>query len=392
MTAASPDRHTMENRSERQDHLRFLGLVSHELRTPLHAILGFSEMLEQQIYGKLGAPEYLEFAREIKASGHKLLGLINELIAASSAQTGENETVDAHVDLGRLIGDALQVARALVAQKHQTINLKANMAHVGLWADARTIRQMLAALIDNAAKFTPEGRGIEIDVATDAAGDVRISIADEGPGFPEGAIAEMTAVFRQADGGLKREQPGIGIGLFVCQRLMQLNDGRLELANRAEGGALVTLVFPKARRIDLQAEDDLTVMDEDEDEDAPPRSAILELEHGGRTFYAFQNGQEFVLGRTDARAERTVAHLAVADRRASRPHAQIIASDGAFFLVDESRRGSYVAIDGAPAVFVHLSVSEPLVGTGLIALGDRPEAEGVATVRYRLRQVGGGGE
>ncbi len=388
MTLTAPSPQDADDGPEAQDKMHFLGLVSHELRTPLHAILGFSEMLEQQIYGKLGAPEYLEFASEIKASGQKLLLMINELIAASGAQIGDDDTIDTHVDIARLIGDAVQAAKPLIDRKRQTIGLSASAAHVGLWADARTIRHMLGALIDNAAKFTPEGGVIEVDVAIDPDGDVMISVADDGPGFPEGAIAEMTAAFNQADGRLERQHEGMGVGLFVCQRLMRLNDGRLELTNRPEGGARVTMAFPKARSIDLQAEDDLTVMDEDEDEEASPHSAILELEHDGQTYYAFQNGQEFVLGRTDARAERTAAHLAVSDRRASRPHAQIVASDGAFYLVDESRRGSYVAADGAAPEFVHLSVSPPLVGSGIIALGDRPDAEGVATVRYRLRPVG----
>jgi len=387
MTEPAPKNQPVVASSDATQQMRFLGMVSHELRTPLHAILGFSEMIEQQIFGKVGAPEYLEFAREIRASGQKLLTQVNELIIASGAWISEANTVDAHLDLTHLTGEAIQVAKPVIGHKNQTIGLAANAAQVGLWADDRTIRHMLAALIDNASKFSPSGAHIALGVAIDDAQNVMLTVADEGPGFPPDAMQDLTAAFRQADDSLARHHEGMGIGLFTCNRLMKMMDGRLELANCPEGGAKVSLIFPANRMIELAAEDDLTVMDDD---DEPAfKAAILVLEHGGQTYHAFQNDQAFLLGRNDPSAARSGIQLKVDDKRASRSHAQIIASDGVFFLVDESRRGSYVAIDGAEPEFVHLTVSSPLVGSGVIALGDLPDADGVATIHYRLRQGGG---
>lgn len=313
----------MKDSSDATQQMRFLGMVSHELRTPLHAILGFSEMIEQQAYGKVGAPEYLEFAHEIRASGQKLLAQVNELIALSGAWISEENTIDTHLDLTHLTGEAIQAAKPVITHKNQTIGLDVTAAQVGLWADEQTIRHMLAALIDNASKFSPSGATITLGIAINDAQNVVLTVADNGPGFPPDAMRDLTAAFRQADETLSRHHEGMGIGLFTCNRLVQMTGGRLDVASCPNGGAIVSLIFPADRMIELATEDDLTVMDDEED--AQFESTILMLEHNGTTYHAFQNGQEFVLGRTDLKSAKTNIQLKVDDKRASRPHAQIIA-------------------------------------------------------------------
>ena len=105
-------------------------------------------------------------------------------------------------------------------------------------------------------------------------------------------------------------------------------------------------------------------------------------------WHLFAGDETFAFGRRGGPNSSNLSDLLVEDRRASRAHAQIVSIDGQFHVVDESRRGTYVAPDGGPVEHVHLNVSQPLVGEGVIALGDRPDAEGVARIRYRLA-IGG---
>lgn len=369
---------------KRAEELKFLGLVSHEFKTPLNAIIGFSQMMRSELFGKLGAPEYSEFAEAIQTSGEKLLRLVDELIAASSAQIDAYAVAESHVDILRVITETVESTKPLAAQRGQTFEILADAVPVAVWADPATLRQALAALVDNAVKFSPEGAVITAGLDIDDAGDVVAWIKDQGPGFPDGSIDSMRALFIQADGAVNRSYEGLGVGLYLCHRLIELNDGALELSNTEDAGALVALRLPKSRRIDIDAEDDLTVMDDDgplEDD-----AEILEISHDDQRFHIFPNGVEFVIGRHGSRGDQRAADLCVSDRRASRYHAQIVASQGAFFLVDESSRGTYVTPDGGDAEFVHRSVSQPITGEGVISLGDPADAEGVATLRYRLRQ------
>lgn len=372
--------------THKPEELRFLGLVSHELKTPLNAIIGFSQMMQSELFGKLGAPEYREFADEIQTSGKKLLALIDELIAASSAQLDDFKAAEAHVDLLSLIADVVEAASPLAGQRGLTLEISGDARPAAIWTDPRTVRQALSAIIDNAIKFSPEAGTIAIGLEIDDAGDVIAWVKDQGAGFPDGAFKNMTELFKQADGSVGRSHEGMGVGLFLCHQLMELNGGALEIDNAADGGALVKLRLPRARRVDVNAEDDLTVMDDDDVELAPD-VALLEVTHDGQSYHIFSNGSEFVVGRSGARGESAEADLCVADRRASRYHAQIVAADGAFFLVDESRRGTYIAPDGEAPEYIHRSVSQPIVGSGVIALGDTLDADGVATLHYRLRQA-----
>jgi len=372
------------------EKLKFLGMVSHELKTPLNAIIGFSNMIEKQMMGPVGSAEYVEFAREIQTSGRALLRLVEELITTARSEAEGLKPANAHVDLATAAAAAMREAAPLAQQKAQTLRNLVRDEAPGIWGDGRSIRQTIGSLIDNACKFGPEGGEVVLAGARQPNGDYRLTVEDAGPGFPAALIAELTDAFRQADDSIRRAFEGIGLGLYLARQTMAMHEGQLEIENRPEGGARATLVFPAAIVVGAGGgatlEDDFTVMDEDDPPDEAP--AMLELAYEDRRFHLFAGDETFAFGRRGGPNSSNLSDLLVEDRRASRAHAQIVSIDGQFHVVDESRRGTYVAPDGGPAEHVHLNVSQPLVGQGVIALGDRPDAEGVARIRYRLA-IGG---
>lgn len=386
-TRAELDQETDGEPPVHSDTLKFLGLVKHELKTPMHAILGFSRLIESQAGGPIENPLYLDWAKEIRTSGESLLRLIEELLASASAETTGAELAESHIDFKVLLADVAADLRYAAGLKE--IDVSSAVAHdvAGMWGDEQVVRQALAAVTDNALKFTPQGGAVQVGVEMSAEGDIVVYVEDTGPGFKDPNDKSLLAPFTQGEASLAREYEGAGIGLFLCKQQMEMLDGRVELDNRPSGGGCVRLVFPASRALNTPADWDLTMMDDgDADADAQP-NVILELEADGQTTKLFPGAGQIVFGRPGAQASSTEADILFEDRRVSRLHAVIAWHDGAFHLIDDSKRGSYVAPNGEAPQFVHLNVSAALEGEGVIALGASPDESDVAQVRYRLRVV-----
>lgn len=385
MTAA-PEKMSREPKLD-PEKLKFLGLVSHELKTPLNAIIGFSNLIESQALGPVGNADYVEFAREIQTSGQALLRLVDELITSAQAEDGGLKAVESHVDLNAVLADALAGVEVTARQKGVRISVEGEGRAPAIWADARAVGQAIGAVIDNAVKFTPDNGRVAVSLEMGKDGTFRLAVSDTGTGFDPAMRETLAELFRQGDDRIARDYQGAGIGLYLCRQFMSLHGGAVEIGDAPNGGARVVLIFPEDRLVFVDDDQDLTVMADDED--AADAVARLELEHAGKTFNVFSGAQEFSIGRSAGGGGTNQVDLPVEDRRASRTHAQIIFSDGNFHLVDASTRGTYVQKDGVAAELVHMNVSAPLAGTGVIALGDAPDAEGIALVRYRLAPLSG---
>ena len=212
-------------------------------RTPLNAIIGFSEMLEQEFLGPLGAREYVEYARLVREGGETLLGLINGIIELSAIEAGEYVIRKEPMDLARVVATCLKSIDAAAQMQGVTlINTISNLP--GIVADERAIRQVLLNLLANAVKFTPAGGRIE--VTAEAEPDyLRLRISDTGVGIPEQAMEHLGSLFIQGDGDLSRQHGGIGIGLALCRRLMEMHQDSLVISSTAGVGTTVILTLSR---------------------------------------------------------------------------------------------------------------------------------------------------
>ena len=225
----------------------FLANMSHELRTPLNAIIGFSEVMLAELFGPLGQPRYVEYARDMHHSGHHLLTIINALLDVAKIEAGQMELDERSIKPASLIDDCLPFVREKVATGHLVLKLEVAADLPELCLDPVRMRQVLLNLLSNAAKFTAPGGSITISAGRSAAGGVALAIADTGIGMNEDEINVARQPFRQVDNALSRRYEGTGLGLPLAQRLTELHGGVLEIASVPGQGTTVTILLPPER-------------------------------------------------------------------------------------------------------------------------------------------------
>lgn len=226
---------------------RFLATMSHELRTPLNAIIGFSEIIKEELLGPLDNPSYKEYVTDIHSSGDHLLNLINEILDLSRIEAGRYELNEEAIQLIDIVEDCntLMQLRAKNKDINVTITSESNMPR--LWADERAIRQIILNLMSNSVKFTPQGGEINIFVGWTAGGGQYVSVVDNGPGIPEEEIPIVLSQFGQGSIAIKGAEQGTGLGLPICQALVNMHGGTFDLKSKLRAGTRVTVCLPRTR-------------------------------------------------------------------------------------------------------------------------------------------------
>jgi signal transduction histidine kinase len=224
----------------------FLATMSHELRTPLNAIIGFSEMIAGQMLGPVGTPTYVEYSRDIHASGQHLLTIINDVLDFSKAAAGKLEVGNDPVDVAAAARSAIMFVMPQAAEGKVTIDSRVAPGLPAIRGDERRIRQALVNLLSNAVKFSPGGTvTVEADCAAD--GDLVLRVRDTGVGIAEADMERVLRPFEQSDGGYARVHEGTGLGLPLTKHLVEAHGGTLTLASRLGAGTTVSLRFPASR-------------------------------------------------------------------------------------------------------------------------------------------------
>jgi PAS domain S-box-containing protein len=227
----------------------FLANMSHELRTPLNAVIGFSEMIAQQIFGPLGSPKYLEYIQDIHRSGEHLLDLINDVLDMSKIEAGKLELRESEVALPDLIGECASLLAGRAGERNISLRIELSPQLPRLRADARATKQILLNLLSNAVKFTPSGGVVIARAAAVAGGGVDIAVADTGIGMSPAEIEIALTPFGQVDSMLSRRGEGTGLGLPLSRALIRLHGGDLSVVSNPGAGTTVTAHFPGQRVI-----------------------------------------------------------------------------------------------------------------------------------------------
>jgi PAS domain S-box-containing protein len=228
----------------------FLAAMSHELKTPLNAVIGFSDLMLQEIFGAIGQPKYRSYIADIHDNGHRLLAMINDILDLSRIEGRLMDLDETDV----FLPDAVNNARGSMAGgKRDPKSIDIDIPHdlPLLKADAKRLRQILAHIMSNAMKFTPgEGRiGVRACLASDGA--MAIAVEDCGIGMEPDKIRHALEPFKQLDGSLARRFEGAGLGLPLANALMRLHGGRLAVESTPGEGTTVTLHFPASRTVEM---------------------------------------------------------------------------------------------------------------------------------------------
>ncbi|TDQ84046.1 PAS domain S-box-containing protein [Dongia mobilis] len=229
---------------------QFLANMSHELMTPLNAIIGFADVMRMGLLGNVENAEYRAYIRDIHASAVGLMGTITDILDVSRIETGDAELNESACHIEDLFDS---VAR-LIQQRLQTqglslsLDLPARLPRVN--ADKRKLKQILANLLANAVKFTPQGGRIILGAGLNDGGDLELSVSDTGIGIAPADIERVMQPFAQVDGGLNRKYEGTGLGLTLSQGLARLHGGELRLESRVGEGTRAIVTLPASRLID----------------------------------------------------------------------------------------------------------------------------------------------
>jgi len=226
---------------------RFLATMSHELRTPLNAILGFSEVMQGELFGPHSVSAYKQYSNDIHSSGQHLLMLINEILDLSRVEAGRYELKEESVSLSAIVEDCSRLLTLRVQKRGITINEAVEPDLPRIWADERAIRQVVLNLLSNAIKFTPQGGQVSIKLGWTAAGGQYLSIRDTGPGLPEDEIPVVMSSFGRGTLAQKNADEGTGLGLPIVKGLIELHGGMFSLRSKVREGTEVIVVLPPER-------------------------------------------------------------------------------------------------------------------------------------------------
>jgi signal transduction histidine kinase len=215
----------------------FLANMSHELRTPLNAIIGFSQVLREQMFGDVNEKQ-AEYLDDIISSGNHLLSLINDVLDLSKVEAGQVELEVAPFSLREALKSGVVMVRERATKDGVQVALTADPDIEVIEGDERRIRQVIFNLLSNAVKFTPAGGTVNV-TAAQMNGEVRVAVADTGPGIAPQDHQRIFEEFQQTETGVEQRE-GTGLGLALSKRLVELHGGRIWAdSERGEGSTFV---------------------------------------------------------------------------------------------------------------------------------------------------------
>ena len=223
----------------------FLANMSHELRTPLNAVIGFSDVLEQRMFGELSERQS-EYVRDIASSGRQLLNLVNEILDLSKVEAGRMELEPSEFALRETIRGALTFVRERAASHAIALSDDSAPDLGTVVADERKIRQALLNLLSNAVKFTPDGGRVGVH-AVRVGAEVQVSVQDTGIGIAPEDQPRVFEEFRQVGKPSDRSHEGTGLGLALAKRFIELHGGRIWIDSEVGRGTTFTFAIPAGR-------------------------------------------------------------------------------------------------------------------------------------------------
>ncbi len=219
----------------------FLANMSHEIRTPINSILGFTELIEEKVKGKID--ENLDvYFETIYMSGERLWQTVHHILDISQIETGTFELKTETVNLGKIIKDLGASFKSAAKAKNLELNINLPDTEINIISDEYCATQAITNLIDNAIKYTSSGH---VDLDTEIVdGSVIIIIKDTGIGMSKEYQDHMFNVFSQESTGYTKNFQGIGLGLALAHRYLSLINGKITFESEREVGSKFTVYLP----------------------------------------------------------------------------------------------------------------------------------------------------
>ncbi|HKV92616.1 MAG TPA: PAS domain-containing sensor histidine kinase [Candidatus Angelobacter sp.] len=219
----------------------FLASMSHELRTPLHTIIGFSELLGEQLEGPLNEKQH-RFVGHILHDARHLLELINEILDISKIESGRLELKRESFDFGVCVEEVLAGIRQQADRKNIVLSKKIGPQQM-LYADRVRVKEILYNLLSNAVKFSLEGGRVWVESVRDD-DFLQVAVCDTGIGIPKEELASIFDKFYQAKDSKDLGREGTGLGLPITKHLVELHGGTICVESQPGQGSRFKLTLP----------------------------------------------------------------------------------------------------------------------------------------------------
>ena len=233
----------LETASRRKSEI--LANMSHEMRTPLNAIIGFSDVLLERMFGELNDKQE-EYLSDILGSGRHLLALINDILDLAKVEAGRMELELTSFSLVHALESGLSMVRERAGRHGITLGLEVDPALDVIEADERKVKQVVFNLLSNAVKFTPDGGLVDV-TARLVDGAAQVAVQDTGIGIAPEDQADIFEEFRQARHGPLTSETGTGLGLALTKKLVELHGGRIWVESEPGAGSTFTFTLPLRR-------------------------------------------------------------------------------------------------------------------------------------------------
>ena len=231
----------------------FLANMSHELRTPMNAIIGYSEMLMEDLQ-ESDQPEMVEDLRKIHSSGKHLLGLINDILDLSKIEAGRMTLFSETFDVAQVLAEVQETVRPLVVRNSNQLKVELEAGLGVMHSDLTKFRQILFNLLSNASKFTERGT-IRLRARRDADG-LSFSVRDSGIGMTPEQVSKIFEAFTQADASTTRKYGGTGLGLAITRRFCEMLGGNISVRSEPGVGSEFTVRLPAIAPTDTTRPDE----------------------------------------------------------------------------------------------------------------------------------------
>jgi signal transduction histidine kinase len=231
----------------------FLARMSHELRTPLNVIMGFAELMLDQVPGEVNE-EQRQCLDDILTSSRHLLGLINEVLDLSKVEAGKVELRLKGIALSALVESVTSAMMAVISQRKQSLEVDLDEGLPPLQADEARLRQVFFNLLSNASKFTPDGGKIRIK-ALRKDNFCQVTVSDKGIGIEKEDLKQIFEPFYQVDNPITRERKGTGLGLSLVKEIVEMHGGQIWAESEYGKGSDFIFTLPLVASERTSAED-----------------------------------------------------------------------------------------------------------------------------------------
>ena len=226
----------------------FLANMSHEIRTPLNAIIGFSEVISSEMFGKINQIKYKEYLKDIRRSGQHLAVVINDILDLSKIEAGKWQLKKTEFEILRLLETEIRMLKENAKEKNiaLTIKIEPKDERLALLADEICFKRIIGNLLSNAIKFTEIGGQIICNIFRTDENGVVIEVIDNGVGIPKDRLEHVLSPFGQQHDVQKVNEAGTGLGLTIVDQLVRLHSGEFSLESKVGVGTCATLKLNEA--------------------------------------------------------------------------------------------------------------------------------------------------